>query len=292
MAEIDWLTFPPVTALRALEATARTGSFTQAAVALNVTHAAVTQQVRGLERHLGLSLVRRQGRAIEMTEEGARLAQAVGDGFATIAATLSALRSERFGGGLSVTMTPLFAERWLVPRLKNFWKTCPDIALTLRPDARVTDLVRERIDLGIRFGNGAWPGVTAGFLTSARFMIVGAPALLQGRTDLSLTAMAALPWVAESDSADTISWLAGQGFDTARLAITELPTEELALSAARQGIGLHVASAALVEQDLARGDLILLHDSGDDNPAYYIVAPPGPQSPAARTFVRWLKSAV
>ncbi len=78
---VDWRHMPPLTALRALEAVARLGGFSAAARALNVTHAAVAQQVRGLETELGVALLRREGRAVVLTAEGARLAAALAEGF-------------------------------------------------------------------------------------------------------------------------------------------------------------------------------------------------------------------
>ena len=82
---IDWRNLPPLTALRAFAAVAELGGFSQAARALNVTHAAVAQQVRALESHLDTPLVSRDGRGMTLTEEGAALARSLTDGFATIA---------------------------------------------------------------------------------------------------------------------------------------------------------------------------------------------------------------
>ena len=292
MDQIDWMHFPPLSALRAFEATARLGSFSAAARALNVTHAAVAQQVRGLENHIGFSLVHRDGRALALSEDGARLARAASDGFLAIQVAVSELRSSRDGKALSVTMTPIFAEKWLVPRLKSFWAQHPDIALTLKPESRVVDLRREGVDLGIRFGLGHWPGSEASFLTSARYVVVGAPSLLQETTRLSPAEFASLPWVVEQGWAEPLAWLRDHGVDTDTLQKTTLPTDELAISAARQGYGLHVESAALVEQDVRDGRLRILFDPQDDNPGYYVVAPKGPQNPAARHFIKWLRSSV
>lgn len=81
---IDWRTLPSLTALRAFAATADTRSFSQAARALNVTHAALSQQVRALEDDLGRSLVQRDGRGVSLTTDGEQLHDALGEGFAAI----------------------------------------------------------------------------------------------------------------------------------------------------------------------------------------------------------------
>lgn len=292
MTPIDWLHFPSLSALRAFEATARLGGFSAAARALNVTHAAVAQQVRGLEDILGFPLIVREGRTMAMTAEGRRLAQAANAGFRSIQDALAELNLARNVRALSVTVTPIFAEKWLVPRLKGFWAKHPDISLTLRPEHRVIDLRRESIDLGVRFGQGHWPGVDASFLTSARFVVVGAPKVLGGKSVLSTAEMAAMPWIIEESWAEPISWLLSHGINTEKTQKTELPTVELALSAARAGYGLFATNSALIEQDLKEDLLRIVFDPQDDNPGYYVVSAKGPQKLAAQEFIKWLKSTV
>ncbi|MCX7286669.1 MAG: LysR family transcriptional regulator, partial [Rhodobacterales bacterium] len=160
----DWRTLPSLTALRAFAATAETRSFSQAARALNVTHAAVAQQVRALEEHLGRPLVQRDGRGVGLTADGEHLAQALGEGFGAFQRGIEALLSGEADRPVRVTLTAAFAAQWLMPRLRDFWEQHPDIGLSMHPDARVVDLHRDRMDLAIRYGNGDWPGVEATFL--------------------------------------------------------------------------------------------------------------------------------
>jgi LysR family glycine cleavage system transcriptional activator len=285
----DWLHFPSLTALRAFEATARLQGVSAAARALNVTHAAVVQQVRALEHELGCELAFRDGRGLKLTAEGERLAQALGEGFRSIEAALAELRGQD-GAPLKISLTPAFAAQWLVPRLGAFWAEHPEIALTLLPEQRLTDLRRESVDLAIRFGDGRWPGVDSEFLTPAHYVIVAAPSLLAGRSSLSHAEMSAMPWVIEQDWPEVQAWLRGFGLSPDEMEITLMPNEELALSAARQGYGLHVEAAALVEQDLAAGHLVALGELADDSLAYYLVTRPGPRRPELRSFIRWLKA--
>ncbi|MFZ5708845.1 MAG: LysR family transcriptional regulator [Pseudomonadota bacterium] len=283
---------PSLSALRAFEAAARLGGFSAAARVLNVTHAAVAQQVRALEADLGTALIHREGRGMLLTPEGARLGAALSDGFGIIQAALGTIRSQRDGDPVTVTTTPGFAVQWMMPRLWKFWEEHPDIGVSLRPDHRLIDLRREGIDVGIRFGTGRWPGVDAEFLTSARYVIVGAPDILGDRESLSVAEMLSMPWVGEENWPEGANWLMSHGIDPARLDMTVFATEELARSAAVQGYGLHVESAALVEEDIGEGRLRVVFDPQDDRPAYFIVTPPGPQRAAARTFVRWLRASV
>jgi LysR family transcriptional regulator, glycine cleavage system transcriptional activator len=289
---IDWRTLPSLTALRAFDAAASRGSFSAAARALNVTHAAVVQQVRTLEDHLGVELAYRDGRGIALTAEGTRLARALADGFGAIAGAVNDLRGASGDGTLRVTLTPAFATQWLMPRLGAFWAAHPDVPLSLHPDKRIVDLRREGLDLAIRFGRGDWPGVTSTFLTAAQYVIVGSPALLRGRTGLTRDQMSDMPWIVEQDWPEGLAWMRGFGLDTDRMQITGMPTEELALSAAREGYGLHIEAAALVETDVQNGDLIVVDAVKDDTLAYYLVTRPGPARPALKTFMMWLKSVV
>jgi LysR family transcriptional regulator, glycine cleavage system transcriptional activator len=287
---VDWLRLPPLSALRAFTATADAGSFSQAARALNVTHAAVVQQVRALERHLSVLLVVREGRGIALTAEGRQLAAALAEGFGQIDTGIRALQAGGSDRPVRVTLTASFAAQWLMPRLRDFWQKHPDIALTLHPDRRIVDLLRDGMDLGIRYGRGSWPGVAAVYLASARLGVVGAPSLLGTRTDLSTAEMAEMDWVIARDWPEQNDYLRSLGLQPERLSQTDFPSDELSIAAARQGLGLAVESIALIEGDISEGRLRLVHDSKDSAFAYYLVTLPGPQRPAVRAFLKWLTS--
>ncbi|WP_135450066.1 LysR family transcriptional regulator [Tabrizicola caldifontis] len=287
----DWRSLPPLTALRAFAATAELRSFSQAARVLNVTHAAVAQQVRALEDHLARPLVHREGRGVGLTADGEKLAEALGEGFAAMIRGVEALRAGEADRPVRVTLTASFAAQWLMPRLKGFWDRHPDIGLSLHPDARVMDLRRERMDLAIRYGNGDWPGVEATWLAPARLVIAGAPALT-GERDLTIEDLRRMDWVLSPNWPEQDSYLRSLGLDPATLSRTDIDSDDLAIAAARQGLGLVVESLALVEADVAEGRLRLVHERAETLPAYFIVNLPGQQRAAARAFLGWLKSQV
>ncbi|RWR47270.1 LysR family transcriptional regulator [Sinirhodobacter ferrireducens] len=292
MSEIDWRHMPALTALRGFAATAREGGFSAAARKLNVTPAAVQQQVRALEADLGVALLWREGRHVHLTAEGERLASALTDGFLLIQTAVEGLRTARTERPLTVTLPPAFAAEWLMPRLAKFWKRHPEIALSLLPEPRVGDLREMGAHLGIRFGNGRWPGVNSEFLTSAPQIVVAAPELLGGRQKLSLREMSMLPWIREGDWPEQMQLLESIGLKPAALKFVDFPNEELALSAAREGIGLHLETEALIEEDLKIGWLIKIRELNEESLGYYLVWPPGPLSTAAQIFVDWLKTEV
>lgn len=288
---VDWRAFPPLTQLRAFQAVAQAGGYSAAARLLNVTHAAVAQQVRALEEHLGQALVTRSGRTMALTAEGARLATALDDGFGTIAASLAALRDTEADRPVRITLTASFAAQWLMPRLRQFWARNPDIGLSLHPDNRVMDLRREGMDVAIRYGHGDWPGMTARFLASARLVVAGAPSLLAGRTTLTPAEMQAADWVLADGWPEQDDYLRSLGLEPETLSVTEISDEGLVIAAARQGLGLCIESRALIEDDVAAGRLVVVHDSGDALPAYFVVTPPGPARPQVRAFLSWLVQA-
>lgn len=281
---------PSLTSLRAFAATAELRSFSQAARALNVTTAAVAQQVRSLEDHLGQALVQRDGRGMSLTAEGAQLAVAVSEGFAAFGRGVETLRSGGLDRPVKVTLTASFAAQWLMPRLRDFWDRYPDIGLSLHPDARVIDLHREGVDVGIRYGNGNWPGVDSRFLASARLVVAGAPEILGDRTMLDRDALANMDWILAPNWPEQDNYLRSLGLDPAQVSRSDFPNEELSIAAARQGLGLVVESIALVESDVADGRLRVVHDSRETLPSYFIVTLPGPQRAATRTFLKWLGS--
>lgn len=287
---LDWRALPPLTSLRAFAATAELRSFSQAARVLNVTPAAVAQQVRALEDQMGRALVQRDGRGVSLTADGEQLAEALVEGFGTMVRGVEALRAGEADRPVRVSLTASFAAQWLMPRLKDFWDKYPDIGLSLHPDARVVDLHRERMDLAIRYGNGEWPGVEATYLASARLVVAGAPSLLGDRTKLTPDEMREMDWILQRNWPEQDAYLRQLGLDPEALSRTDLSGEELVIAAARQGLGLAVESLALIESDVDDGRLRVVHESREKLPAYFIVTLPGPQRAAARAFLKWLKT--
>jgi LysR family glycine cleavage system transcriptional activator len=170
---------PPLTALRAFEAAARQLSFTKAARELNVTPAAVSHQIRGLEKYLGVTLFRRTTRRLFLTEQGQQAAEYFREGFDRLARGVDLLRSADGGGVLSLSTTSAFATRWLVPRLGRFARRCPGLDLRLKTGNQPVDFDHDEVDVAVRIGRGALDGVIAVPLFGECIAPVASPAFIR-----------------------------------------------------------------------------------------------------------------
>ena len=263
---------------------------TEAAAELNVTHAAISQHLRTLEAVLEVALTRREGRTISLTEDGHRLAVALKDGFGRIEEGILELQQLRDNRPLTVSLTPSFAENWLMPRLGGFWAENPEIEVSLRPSTAVTDFRGDGIDLAIRYGNGGWTGVEVEPLMPASFAVVAAPDLIAQRNLGPDADLAAETWFLEKLAGEDRRWATAIGLIGTSTRVSELETHALCLAAARAGFGLTVGPRATVLHDLEAGTLDVIVE-GESEFGYFIVTPK-PRPPAqAQTFIHWLKRA-
>jgi|LULQ01.1.fsa_nt_gb LysR family glycine cleavage system transcriptional activator len=286
---MDWSRLPSLAALRAFDALARHGSHSAAARELNVTHAAVAQHLRKLEDHFGESLAARDGHQMRLTETGAELAVALAEGFDRISEGVTTILDRSTIRPVTVTMTPSFAESWLIPRLGRFWSEHPDIELRLVPSMTLSDLRRDGIDVAIRFGDGDWPGVDVEPLDVSRFVVIAAPGYTKARRLEDLRDLSQWDWYFSEAAREQRIWGAAVGVDFAKVGATEMPNNSMVLSAVRNGLGLSIQSRALVEPDLSSGQLVSLHEGDAAGLGYHIVTRPTVLSPGARTFRTWLR---
>jgi LysR family glycine cleavage system transcriptional activator len=268
---------PPLNALRAFEAGARHLSFTKAAEELFVTQAAVSHQVKLLERDLGVTLFRRMTRKLALTAEGRRLLGPVGEALDAIAEAAEALRAGIGGGTLTLSLTPTFGVRWLSPRLGRFWTAHPEIELRLQHSIHLVDFARDEVDAAVRWGGGVWPGVDAVYLMRAGLVPVCSPARCAGPPALNRPDdLRHHTLLHERDYVEWAQWLAVAGareVEARRGPIIDDPS--VVLQAAIDGQGVALASESIVRADLEAGRLVKPFDVDlDADNAYYLVAPP------------------
>ena len=123
---------PPLNAVKAFEAAARLGSFSSAAEELNVTHGAVSRQIRTMEEWIGAPLFRRTSRNAVPTQAGIELLADAGPALDRLAEGSSRVRVRSLAQGvLNVATQPTFSMRWLIPRLFDFQRDHPGLELRI-----------------------------------------------------------------------------------------------------------------------------------------------------------------
>jgi LysR family transcriptional regulator, glycine cleavage system transcriptional activator len=279
-----WRDLPPLSMLRAFDATAQAGSFAEAGRKLNVTHAAVAQAVRALEAELGLSLVRREGRTIRLTEVGERLARNLDDGFGTISDGIADLRRSEGRKPLRVATTVFLAQTLILPRLAEFWAKNPGVEVSMTPGLARVDVVAEGFDLALRAWQGNAPGTVTEPLAKSRWMVAGAPVLLgEGPVDVEK-----LPWIVpDDDHSDILRQVGIEVPDDRRV---KIGSPHLEISAGLTGLGLILATEVVIRKELASGQLREVDLSGFPDVHYFVTMPSGPRRAETKAFVEWVRT--
>lgn len=234
-------------------------NFTRAADDLGVTAGAASLQVRALEEYLGRPLFRRDGRSVQLTEDGTALLPRVQEALSQLERALDDTRADRHGGQLRISTLASFLQQWLLPRLADFRALHPGIDLHLHTSIRLVDFVRTEHHAAVRFGTGGWPGVHAEKLMDEWLVPVCTPALLErhgplrGGEDLGrypLLHNVTEPWT---------TWLFGGRIDDSGHADgsgSRYDDSVATVRAAAAGHGLALARWSLVSDELARGELV------------------------------------
>ncbi|MEO0463831.1 MAG: LysR family transcriptional regulator [Pseudomonadota bacterium] len=238
----------PLNALRVYDAAARHLSFTRAADELAVTPAAVGQQIRALEDHLGVVLFRRTSKGLELTPEGTAGLDPLREGFLRFEESVAAMQAGQASDRYTIAAPREFYAEWFAPRLARFQANTPGIQYILAPDESA-DFTEANLDLAIRFiaGPGDLEGVQ---LAPALKVQVAAPEARDAWIDWP---EAGLP---EGTAACIVTGSAGQ-----------------AMSSALAGMGRTMLPLALVERALERGALVALSEPVESRRAYWLVAP-------------------
>lgn len=291
----------PFTALRTFEAVARLRGFGRAAEELGVTQSAVSQQVKSLEEWLGLRLITRGSGRVTPTEEGARLAAAVTQGFGKVASLCRELRETR-AETLSVNLSclPGFAYVWLIPRLIGFDQAHPEFPVSITTTAALATFTDDEIDLAIRYGPGGYAGLHVEKLLAEVLCPVCAPALLDRGPPLTCPADLARHTLLVDDVTDLGGspptwefWAAESGVALPRPArLRRFGQSNMVVQAAERGLGVALGRSPLVADALARGSLVRPFPGEVVSQfSYWLVCPPEALAiPRIRAFRDWLRA--
>ena len=288
---------PPLNALRAFEVAARHLSFAKASEELNVTPAAVSQQIKKLEEHLQVQLFGRKNRGLTLSEDAMLILPGIKDGFDKMTSSVQSLQRRKEHGFITVSATPSFASKWLVPRLDRWVAEHPETDVRISASLDLVDFEKTGIDLAIRFGAGTYAGLTSTFLMKESFVVVCSPILVRGDNALEIPAdlknhtllhvLGPNPQYGE----DWRNWLQAAGvgdIDSERGLYFDDTAAGVASAIGGQGVLL--ARRAIIEEDVLRGLLVMPFDL--DIPvefSWYLVSPKtGQQSPSVNAFKQWL----
>jgi LysR family glycine cleavage system transcriptional activator len=281
---------PPLNALKAFEAVARSNSVTRAAEELSVTQGAVSQQVKALEATLGVKLFNRERQRLVITEAGRDYLAVVRDAFDQIAIGTDRIVQRQRSGVLTVSVSSDFAAKWLVNRLGGFADAHPEVDLRVSVADRHVDFAREDVDLAVRHGDGNWPGLDAVQLCSERLFPVCSPKLVGGRNRLTASDLLEFPLLRLDDGTSWNRW-----FDAAGVADPShhgliLNRASVLIDAAINGQGVALARTPLAAWDIINGRLVIpVGVSLALTNSYWIVIPKvTSKTPKIATFRMWL----
>jgi LysR family glycine cleavage system transcriptional activator len=283
---------PPLNALKAFEAAARSESFTRASEELCVTQGAVSHQVKALEATLGIKLFNRERQRLVITDAGREYLNIVRDAFDRIAAGTERVLQRQNAGVLTVSTSPDFAAKWLINRLGRFAEAHPGIDLRVSATMHHIDFVREEVDVAVRHGDGNWNGLDAVRLCTEQLFPVCSPKLMSGRNRITKPAdLLRTPLLHLDDSKAWLQWFDVAGVVNAEMSHgLTLNRASMLIDAAVDGQGVALARTTLAAWDLINGRLVKPFDLGLKlSRTYWIVCPKAASAkPKITTFRDWL----
>ena len=255
---------PPLEWLRVFEAAGRTGSFTAAALELNLTQAAVSQRIRNLEARLGRRLFVRLRRGVELSADGETYLPHVQTTLAALArSTADLFAAPR--GRLTIATPLSVAELWIAPRLGALASELPSLEVSIAIIQRPVDYTSAEADFEVRFGAGDWPRRRGVRLYPEVLAPVAAPSLLKSEANWRR-----LPQIAVSGPRDGWrEWAAATGVAPPRPPQLRFDSFAPALAAALSGAGVLLGSLALIEPEIKAGRLVRLPEPQIEMPHAY-----------------------
>jgi LysR family transcriptional regulator, glycine cleavage system transcriptional activator len=290
---------PSLNGLRAFEAAARHLSFTQAAAELNVTQTAISHQIKRLEEELGIRLFVRQNRALSLTAEAKEYLPGIRAAFNDLRLATDRLLRRDNDHVLTVSTLASLAAKWLLPRLSAFQEAHPGIDVRITTSTALVDFKSGGVDAAIRYGRGQWPGLRADWLMADQLFPVCSPALLAGKKPLrrpeDLAEHVLLHSSAGNDD-DWRLWLTAAGLPTnlSKMPGVTFDLVFMTVQAAIDGVGVAMGRTSYVQDDIAKGRLVVPFDiTLPVDAGFYLVSPEvTADSPKLSAFRNWLLETV
>jgi LysR family glycine cleavage system transcriptional activator len=286
---------PPLNALRAFEATARHLSVKSAAEELCVTPGAVSQMLKVLELDIGVTLFRRVNRGIRLTDVGQDYLPPIRNAFRQIREATGRIAVPAETAILTVSVTPFFAAAWLVPRMKEFQDTYPEIDLQVVTSNSLVNFVRDGVDVAVRHGLGRYPGLRSERVVAVEIVPVAAPMLLaRFGAPVGPAELLRWPYVHDAERKGWHRWFEAHGIDDiGSLRGPAFDDSSLLLKAVLAGQGAGLLPSALVALEVEQGRLVELAPIARiEDLAYYLVYPEASaERPKVVAFRKWIGEA-
>jgi DNA-binding transcriptional LysR family regulator len=274
------MSLPPLNAVRTFEAAARHLNFTKAANELCVTPGAVSRAITQLEDRLQVPLFKHDKRRLQLTAAGQSYWFQVSQALGNLSAATDELQQYRGDGGvLVVGVLPTLGERWLIPKLSNFYHHHPNISIELKTlpsdfskSFTELDLEEYGVDVALYLGQSDWVGVSCDRLFKERMLPVSSPSqatLLKSLLDNDSDAKQHL--LLHSTRPQVWHYWFEQHNDYLNQMMWKARFEHyfMVIEAAVNGLGLALLPEKLVETELQQGRLIALLDAPLEQPQYY-----------------------
>lgn len=277
---------PPLASLHFFTVAAHTQSFVQAARVLHVTHGAVSRQVRQLEEAIGVELFERRNRAIFLNDAGRLLYNLTEPFFEQLEHTVYRLQRDTREEVLVVSCEPTIAMKWLIPRLPDFHAAHPHVQVQLLTAGGPIDFARSGADIALRRDDFYWgESLHCETLCEEWTGPVCTPALW-AQTE-QLEGMRRLRSKTRPQAWE--AWMQVAGVTTATSTWLDYEHFYLCIQAAAAGLGVSMASALMVQDELACGQLIAPLGFRRDGSRYCLLSPrPLKDSVKARVFFEWI----
>ena len=283
----------PLGALRVFEAVATHLNFSAAADALNVTPAAVSQQIKTLESYIQVPLFRRSGRRVEITDEGLELLPAIRAGLDRLESAIHHVKQYGRAGPLQISLLSSFLQIWLLPRIRSFRRKRPDVELRFHTSRELVDFSRAAIHVAIRFGRGNYPNLHCEKLLDDWIVPVGTPELIKQYGMIERGADLSKYPLLEGDDAP---WRVWQRSDAEVAWQSRPPTIDDSaglMIAAEEGLGFALSRWTVVTRSLQKDTLRLASKEAlPYGSAFYFVCPrPFLALPKVAQFREWIFAA-
>ncbi|SOC81938.1 DNA-binding transcriptional regulator, LysR family [Ensifer adhaerens] len=286
---------PSTASLSAFDAVARLGSMSAAAAALSLTPGAISRHVALLEAQLGVALITRTNRGVELTEKGRRYAEGADSLLRSLRLLSLEAMSDNASAGFGLAILPTFGTRWLMPRMPSFLRQHPGLTVNFATRIGRVDFGAERLDAAIHVGKPDWPDGNFRFLMREHVVPVCSPQFLRENPVTSPEALISMPLLEMASRPEAWQhWFSTLGVRRSHHEGMRFEQFMHVSQACIAGLGVALMPLFLIEAELQEGTLVKAFDRAiESRSSYYFVTPAHRQThPAAQRMSDWLSTEI